>query len=832
MNRIGILLIVLLWASLTASAQLPTQNQKTYTLDRIEVEGVTFEHKAQVIHASGLALGDAITVPGPQITNAIKNLWATNRYADISIEMDTVSEDKLGILIAVEETPLLQSYSLTGLPKSQAEDLREKIRLVRGGSWTEEKAIRTHRVIRNYFVEKGHYTPTIDITAEKTMTQAKWVHVNIAVDAGPRVKIQEIKLVGNQQFSDAKLKSKMKSVKERKWWRVWKPSKFKPAEYQVAKKEILDFYNDEGYHDASIEFDTVYAPDGKDLEIEMSIREGKQYYFRDIHWVGNVKYRDGFLDTLFGIQKGDVYNQTLMQRRLQGDFTGNDISTIYLDDGYLFFHADPVELRVEGDSIDFEMRITEGPQATIRNIILEGNSKTSDYVILRELRTIPGQKFNRSNLMRSQSEVLSLGFFNQENLQVVPIPDPETGTVDIKYKVEEKPSDRFQLQLGWSPKLKDAEGDPYGGGLVGTINLGFNNFSTKRLFKKREWRPIPAGDGQKLNLAAQLSATGGQNYSLSFLEPWLGGKRPNSLGASVFYTINKNQTNDFQMNTLGATIDYGRRLTWPDDFFRSYTSLSYKYHDLRNGAEIFGTNSDAQIDDGFINVLALKQSIQRSSIDAPIFPRSGSEFNFSVEATLPYSVLGRYGDQDLTDVPNQDKFNLLEYHKWNFSATWYHEIINNLVVRPKVELGFLGSYRKDYGISPFERFVMGGSGFGGANFYGLDYVSLRGYENNSIGAENGGGNIYNKYSLEMRYPISLNQSVPVWALAFAEAGNTWNGVENYDPLDLKRSAGVGVRMVLPMIGLFGVDCGWGFDGINGEPRSKSPVFNFVIGQEF
>lgn len=833
MKKIGILLLLLLGLGSVASAQIDYQAPKSYTLQGITVEGCEYYDKNSVILKSDLEIGDQINVPGPQITDAIKNLWKENIFSDISIDIDNIVGDKLFLLIQVQELPRISRYTFDGITKSQADDLREKIQFVRGTRWTEEKAKRAERVVRNYFTEKGFYNATIDIETSEDELMSNGMAIKIKIDKGPRIKINEIKFIGNQEFRDAKLKAKLKDVKEKKWWRVWKRSKYEPATYRTAKGGLIDFYNAEGYRDAKITFDTVYAYDEKSLDVEVQIKEGKQYFFRDINWVGNYKYRDGILDTLFGINKGEVYNAELMERRLSGDITGKDISALYLDDGYLFFNCEPVEVLIEGDSIDLEMRVTEGPQATIRKIIVEGNTKTSDYVILRELRTLPGQKFSRSDLIRSQREVLNLGYFNQENLQVLPLPDPQNGTVDIKYIVEEKPSDQLQLQGGWGGRVRNSAGEVIGGGFVGTLSLAFNNFSTKRFFNPKAWNPIPSGDGQKVSLSAQVTGTGWQNYSISFLEPWVGGKKPNSLGTTVYYTINRSLINDFRMNTLGGTIDYGRRMKWPDDFFRSFTSLGYKYYDIQNGGSIFGGSTQGTtFDSGFINVITLRQSFDRTSIDAPLFPRSGSAFSFSVEATPPYSLFGRYNGRDLAEVPDDEKFNLLEYHKWKFSALWYHEIFKNLVVRPKMEFGFLGTYRKAYGVSPFERFIMGGSGFGGFNFYGLDYISLRGYPDNSLGSQNGGGNIYNKYSLELRYPLSLNQAAPIWILTYAEAGNTWNGFDNYDPFDLKRSAGVGIRVVLPMVGLLGVDWGWGFDNVPGNDQPNGAQFNFVIGQEF
>jgi outer membrane protein insertion porin family len=525
----------------------------------------------------------------------------------------------------------------------------------------------------------------------------------------------------------------------------------------------------------------------------------------------------------------------LLDRRLHGDGSGRDISGMYLDDGYLFFNVDPVEVAVSNDSVDLEIRMFEGPQATISGISVEGNTKTSDFVILREVRTLPGQKFSRTDLIRSQREILNLGYFNQETMQVLPMPDPVKGTVDIKYVVEEKPSDQLQVQGGYGGRIRDQAGNTIGGGLVATLQLGFNNFSTRRFFDKKAWTPIPSGDGQKLNIAVQLNGVGWQNYSISFLEPWLGGKKPNSLGASVFYTVNQTPTTGFKMQTVGGGLDYSMRMKWPDDFFRAFASLNYKYYDIKNGSSAF---SSFGFGDAYINNFSARLAIDRTSIDAPIYPRSGSTFNFSVEGTPPYSLFRK--DVDYTTLEQAEKFKFLEYHKWRFSSTWYYQIAKNLVIKPKIQYGFLGTYNPDYGISPFERFYLGGSGLGTFNFYGWEYVGLRGYPDNQIGprAEGGsptsqtlGGNIYNKYTMELRYPITLNQSAPIWVVGFAEAGNAWLGFDKFNPFDLKRSAGVGIRVMLPMVGLLGVDWGYGFDPVAPGLSRNGSQFTFLIGQE-
>jgi outer membrane protein insertion porin family len=840
MKKTALAFFAFLFVCLATQAQLDYDNPQVYTIGGLDVEGCEFTKKNSVIIHTGLSLGQEITLPGTEISKAIKALWDQKIFSDISITAENVVDDKVFLLIKVTERPRISSFAFKGdVTKSQADDLKGKMNFfLRGTIWNSEKERRARRVIQNYYMEKAYYNTDVAFDAVPSETEMiGGVKVYITVKKGPKVKINEIKIEGNQDFSDKRLKSKMKSLKEKQWWRLWARSKYLPKKLDEAKGNLIAYYRNNGYRDAEVVFDTTYMFDEKSLDVELKVIEGNQYYIRNIDFVGNFKYSSDSLKRILNIERGDVYNSELIDSRLHGDQSGRDVSGLYLDDGYLFFNVEPVEVAIAGDSVDLEFRMFEGPQATIRKIILEGNTKTSDYIILRELYTRPGQKFSRQDLIRSQREILNLGYFNQENLQVLPIPDPVNGTVDIKYVVEEKPSDQLQVQGGWGGRIRDTQGNTIGGGFVGTVQLGFNNFSTKRFFQKSAWSPIPSGDGQKLNLAVQMNGVGWQNYSISFLEPWLGGKRPNSLGSSVYYTLNQSVSTGFKMKTIGGSLDYGMRLKWPDDFFKAYASLSYKYYDIKNGSAGFNSLS---FGDAFINIISARLSIDRTSIDAPIYPRSGSAMNFSVEATPPYSSIK--GQTDFTDVADAQKFKFLEYHKWKFSSTWYFQIVKNLVVKPKVQYGYLGNYNPGYGISPFERFYMGGSGLGSFNFYGWEYVGLRGYADNSVGPLTDGkttsstpigGNIYNKYTLELRYPITLNQAAPIWVVGFAEAGNAWMGVENFKPFELKRAAGVGLRVMLPMVGLLGVDWGYGFDKSNAAATTRNgSQFTFLIGQEF
>lgn len=836
------ILILLSVTLLNASAQvdegLNFEQPKTYSIAGFDVEGCVATSRNSVIINTGLGIGDKITIPGPQIGDAIKALWSQGLFEDVEISVDRIVDQNLFLKIKVVEQPRVTSGpNFKGVTKSQAEELREKLRFIKNTMWTPEKKQRAERVVKNYFMEKAHYSTKVNFVVEPDTNTKSGIAVRIVVDKGPKIRIGDIKIDGNQDFSDARLEKKMKAIKEYRWWRFWVRSKFIASKYDEAKENLIAYYRQNGYRDAEIVSDTVYQVVEKFLDVDITVYEGAQYYIRSITFAGNYKYSEDSLRNVLGIERGDVYDSELLDRRLHGDQSGRDISGMYLDDGYLFFNVDPVEVAVTDDSVDLEIRMFEGPQATISNIFVEGNTKTSDYVIVRELRTLPGQKFSRSDLIRSQRNILNLGYFNQETIQVIPMPDPARGTVDIKYIVEEKPSDQLQVQGGWGGRIRDQDGNVIGGGFVGTVQLGFNNFSTRKFFDRKAWSPIPSGDGQRLNLAVQMNGVGWQNYSISFLEPWLGGKKPNSLGASLYYTVNQNPRTGFRMQTLGGGLDFGMRMRWPDDFFKSFASLSYKYYDIRNGNTAFAS---LNFDDAYINIISGRLSVDRTSIDAPIYPRSGSTINFSVEGTPPYSLFQK--GTDYSKIDDATKFKFLEYHKWRFTSTWYFEIVKNLVLKPKVQYGFLGSYNPSYGISPFERFYLGGSGLGSFNFYGWEYIGLRGYADNSIGprpegsnysTQPIGGNIYNKYTMELRYPITLNQAAPIWAVAFAEAGNTWLGVENFKPFELKRSAGVGLRVMLPMVGLLGVDWGYGFDKIAPDaPGPNGSQFTFLIGQEF
>lgn len=820
------------------TAAFAQTDPKTYTISGISVSGAQNTSEKRVIEMSGLIVGEKITVPSIQTGDVIRRLWKEGLFSEIDLTTEKIVGDYIFLVINVKERDRIASFSFSGVTKGQGDDLREKINFIRGTILTESKTQTAKRIIRNFFIEKGFYGTSVDITSAPDNVIQNGVAVSIKINKGKRIKINKVNIDGNSAIADKKLIKKLKGVKERKFWRVWAKSKYIPKDYETAKEAMISFYNDKGFRDARVLMDTVYNVDTKSINIDLKVYEGKKYFIRDINWVGNYKYSSIVLRDILNLKRGDIYSNSLVQKRLTGNPDGGDVSSLYLDDGYLFFNIDPIETLVEGDSIDLEMRVFEGPQATIRKIILEGNTKTSDYVILRELRTVPGEKFRRSDLIRSQREILNLGYFDQEKINVVPIPDFATGTVDIKYVMQEKPSDQLQLQGGWGGRpVNPITGDRYGSGLTGTFMLSFNNFSTKRFMQKKYWQPVPSGDGQKLNLSLQATL-GATVVSASFMEPWFGGKKPNSLGCSASYSLFNygiGTSNNYRNGILNLDVDYGRRLKFPDDFFNSFTSVSYKYFDITNPATIFPGFGESPW--AAVNQFSLKQVFSRSSIDAPLYPRSGSTMTFSIEASPPYSLF-RNKNTDYAKMTPAQKYKFLEFHRWRFSSDWYFRIVGNLVLRTKVDAGYLGNYNKKLGTSPLLRYYLGGSGMMGmygGQWDGREVIALRGYPDLSVVEPTSGNGyaMFNKVSMELRYPITLNQSAPIWLLTFAEAANGYTGFKDYNPFRLHRSVGIGGRIMLPMVGLLGLDYGIGFDpdGLRSAMNPKGQ-FHFVLGQSF
>lgn len=813
-------------------------NPTKHTIARTDVRGVDHLNHEAIVLISGLTPGKEITVPGDDISQAIKKLWEQDLFSDVVVgydKIDNVTGD-IFLFIELKDRPKLTKFKFIGdVSKSDADKIRDIIDLYNGKTVTESLKRNTINQINAFYQDKGFYK--VETKIEEVMDTSEFNSriFEIDVTKGKRIKIKHINFYNNEiepdpekskfaniktkfSTSDGGLRRAMKDTKKQGIMRIFSRSKFNRTAYERDKQAIIYKYNEVGLRDAYIIRDSVYDIDEKHMGIDIWIDKGNDYFFGDISWVGNSKYRDGQLDTLLGIKRGDQYDRALMDQRLFMSQDGRDVTSLYMDKGYLFFNLNPVELNIdEGNHINYEIRINEGKQARVKNIFIYGNTKTNDHVILREIRTKPGDLFNRNDIIRTQRELANLGYFDPEQFNVNPIPNPADGTVDIEYYVVEKSSDQIELSGGYGANR-----------LIGTLGLSFTNFSTKNFFKKGAWQPLPAGDGQKLSLRGQTYGKGYQSYNFSFTEPWLGGKKPVSLTVFMSHSLissgDKDLPESYQRTSITSLgVGLGSRLKWPDDYFQVYGEFNYQYYDLRNsGFFIFR--------DGFSNNISLKGVLSRNSIDAPIYPRNGSKFTLTGKATLPYSKFD--GIDDYSGLSDQDRYKYAEYYKIKFTGEWFFPVSRDkkLIIHPKFGYGFLGAYSRDKGISPFERFYLGGSGLNGTwQFDGREIIALRGYNGNSPVSPETGGTVIAKYSLELRYPVSLNPNATIYGLLFAEAGNTYNGFSDFDPFNVKRSAGAGVRIFLPMFGMLGVDFAWGFDpldpGAFGHGQADDPGAN-------
>ncbi len=791
-------------------------NPREFEIGGIRVTGIKYLDADVLRTLSGLKVGDKVEVPGEKFSGAIENLWKQGLLSDIKIVAEKVEGNVIFLDIQLQERPRLSRFSFKGVTKSEADKLRDRIKLVSGKIINDNLINTTHTEISKYFVEKGFLDVKVDIVTEDEKEISNSQVMTMNVDKGHRIKINDIKINGASQVPEGKLKSSMKNTKQKRWYSIFTMSKYTPENFEKDKLKVEAKYRDEGFRDAVITWDTVYRIPGNTVNIEMNVEEGDKYYFRNISWIGNTKYSAFELDRILGISRGDVFDQKKLDMGLFGSPSGRDITSMYMDNGYLFFQVTPVEVMVEGQNIDYEMRVYEGKQARINRVTVTGNTKTNDRVIMREIRTQPGQLFSRSDIIRTQRELAQLGYFDQEKLGVNPKPNPEDGTVDIEYVVEERPSDQLELSGGWGA-----------GQIVGTLGLSFNNFSARNFFKKGAWAPLPSGDGQRLSLRVQTDGKFYQSYSASFTEPWLGGKKPNALSFSVYRSIQSNGLKKTDINRQsiainGVSVGLGQRLQWPDDFFSVYHQVSFQHYQLDN------YNTTFLFQDGYSNNLSFTESISRNSIDAPIYPRIGAKTSFTVQFTPPYSL---FNNINYKIAPDQVKYRFIEYHKWKFETQWYAPVAwNKLVFYSRLNFGFLGYYNEDIGPPPFERFYLGGDGLSGFSLDGREIIAQRGYPNNSLNPA-GGGTIYDKYTLELRYPISLNPSATVYILGFVEAGNAFNQFRDYDPFNIKRAYGGGIRIFLPMFGLLGLDWGYGIDNIPGQTGKSGGQFHFTIGQQ-
>ena len=860
-----------------------------YKIRSIKVVGNEYFDENLLLSLSTLNIGDEVQIPGgDNFSKAIRKLMDQNYFSDVSIYITDLQDKDIDVEINVVERPRLSRFNFVGVKKTEKDELSGKTGLTPNRVITENMKITAIEGIKKFYAEKGFQDATVVIKEQKDAARKNNVLLEFVVDRGPKVRINNINFGGNK-IDETKLKKSLKEIHEKsrmtlypmndqpvivqpthytfeqymqekgyltftKTRKILNPylriklsgSKYNPKKYDEAKDNLLNYYNSLGFRDAVIEKDTIYHNAAGNLNIDMQMKEGKKYYFGNLTWRGNTKYSDSLLTSILNIKKGDIYNREILFNKLGKTPTaeGGDVSGLYQDDGYLFFRIDPIETAVYNDTIDFEIRVMEGPQATIKTIRIAGNDKTKDFVVRREIRTIPGDKFSRSLLIRSQREIAQLNYFDQEKIKMEPIPNAEDGTVDINYGVEEKSSDQLELSAGWGGYI----------GLTGTLGVTFNNFSSKNLFNKKAWDPLPTGDGQKLSVRVQSNGKAFRSYNFTFTEPWFGGIKRNSLTFSVYNTkygqsydlltglYNPNAADQRYISTTGATLTFARQLTWPDDYFSFSTGLNFTRYTLKNYA--IDPYNLPNFSNGNVNNLNLRLALQRTSIDQPLFPRTGSTFLLSAQLTPPWSSF------DPNFAKKANPYELLEYHKWRFNGEWYvplgkpagEERNKQFVMKFAAKFGFLGRYNESIGISPFERFQVGDAGLSNQfALLGYDIIAQRGYpvyesSNPKINPDQQSSRqkftMFNKYVVELKYPLSLAASSTIYALGFFEAANGWYSMKDYNPFNLRRSVGVGMRFYLPMFGLLGFDYGVGLDRLNATNTFKDAGrFTFMLGFE-
>ncbi len=827
---------------------------KSYEIGGVKVTGLKYRDSEAIIARSGLRVGKKIKIPGQDIPNAINALLSLQLFSNIEIYLEKTVGDIAFLEIKLQERPTLSRYSYTGVKKMKHDDLNEVLEnvVLKGGIVTEDTKQLARKKLLDYYYEKGFQDAKVRVLEKRDTSKTNSVQLEFAIDKKKRVRVGKIAFSGNENAKGWKLKRKMENTKGR--WNILKKSKYIAEDFRKDKNSIIAFYNNIGYRDAKIVRDSVWRDEKGRQQIAIEIDEGAKYFYRDISWKGNSIYDDDYLARILGIQSGDVYNKELLDKRLSFSLDGRDVSSLYMDDGYLMFRVEPVERAIEGDSIDIEVRITEGPQVTIDKVIIKGNDRTHEDVIRREIRTRPGKKFSRSDIIRSQRQILNLGYFNPEAFNMETPVNPARGTVDIIYTLEEKPSDQLELSAG------------YGGvsGLIGTLGVTFNNFSLNNITDRSTWNPLPQGDAQKLSVRAQSNSQFFQSYNISFTEPWLGGKKPTSLTTGLVYSaFDYSAFGSGRLAIARGFIGLGTQLKWPDDFFSLYGTLNIEQISLDDFR-----NNGFSIENGTFNNNSLKLALTRSSINEPIYPRSGMKMSLSVQFTPYYfwrdldsSLLSddeiaaavtqenkvRGGGDPMSqleeaafvdELQNSSKFKFLEYHKWRLDSEWYFNLVDKLVLMTQAKIGFMGYYREEIGLVPFERAAVGGSGLNNQTqgINGRDIISLRGYEVEDIEVNNtniDGASIWNKFTVELRYPLSTNPNSTIYFHTFAQAANAWDNFRDYNPFELKRSAGVGLRVFLPMFGLMGFDYGFGFDKQLGDTATFRDYgqFNIVLGFE-
>lgn len=851
-----------------------------FRIAEIKAVGLSTLDEVAIISLSGLKVDDRIDVPGDAISSALKKLWGQGIIGDVKILVTKIEGEDIYLLLDLTERPRFSRVEFEGINKTQEGELRDKVN-IRGRVVRDDVLNTAKRNIEKYYLDKGFLNTEVKIIQDRDTTLPNSVKLRFDIDPKSKVKINEIAFYGNDEISDRALKGKLKKTKEHARVSIFKDvysrlldadkesltrsllssqvatseevnsyinknfklnffngSKYNPKEYRADKDKAIAFYNSKGFRDAKILEDSIYKFSEDKINIDISLVEGNKYYYRNISFTGNYIHDDAVLLAKLGIQKGDVYDKETLDKRLNYDpQKGDDVSSLYQDNGYLFFSIDPVEVNVSGDSIDLEMRIFEGPQVTVNSVGIKGNDRTSDHVVMREIRILPGQKFNRSLLVRTIRELSTLGYFDPEKINPDLRPNFENATVDIIFELEERPNDQIELSGGWGGFF----------GFVGTVGLVFNNFSIKSIGDFKKWDPLPVGDGQKLSVRVQANGQAFQNYSFSLSDPWFGGKKPNSLSFAFNHSVQR-QVNYFSQTPggsdlgffkiTGVTLGLSKRITWPDDYFSISNSLQFQNYEFNQ----FGTSFGLSYPTGNSKSVVLNTTVARNNVDNTIFPRQGSNIILSMNLTPPYASLNKSLNEESDDL---EKYKWLEYHKWMFDASFYTPLFGStkFVASARAHMGFLGSYGNKVGIIPLERFVMGGDGMNFNNFaLGQEIIGLRGYENQTITPGRStrgtadpdpyGGVVYNKYVMELRFLVSPNPSATIFLLTFAEAGNNWGNYRDFNPYDLKKSAGAGARIFMPAFGLIGVDWGYGFDSMPGTLKPSGPQFHFTIGQQF
>lgn len=837
--------MVLMFSGSVSLAQTVVGGGEGYDLDYLtpktyEIGGITYEgaenFDTRVVQlVAGLQVGDRIKVPGDKVSAAIENLWKQGMFEDVQIRVSRIQGSIIFLKIILKERPRMEKFAFTGVRKGEADKLREEIKIANGEVVTENMLRTSVNKIKGYYIDKGYTRVEVNPTMEKD-TNGR-VTITFNVNRGKVVKIDSLIFEGNEQMKTTKLQSKMEKTHDvHYFWKLmfwtkgfWKKSRYIESDFREDLDKVIAYYNEQGFRDARIVSDTVWDVPQDEmkggakknskqdmLKVKVKVYEGQRFFFRNITFSGNTVYSDELLHRALRINKGDPYNKKELDMNISYNPAGTDITSLYMDNGYLFFRATPVEVAVEGDSIDIEIRIVEGKQARIRNVSVEGNTITNDKVIMRELHTRPGDLFSRDAILRSRRELVTLGYFKEESIEPIPKPNAEDGTVDIVYKVEEGSTSQLNLQGG------------YGGGMViGQIGVQLNNFSVRNIFKKDAWVPLPAGDGQKLGINAVTNGTHYYSLSASFTEPWLGGHQAQSLTGSVYHNLysngfyySKGDANYYSLKITGAGVSFSKRLKWPDDYFIMSHGISYKHYTLENYSQL----NTSIFTDGVANDLSYGFTLSRNSLDSPIYARSGSEVSFSAYITPPYSLIS--GKTEFATM--QEKYKWIEYYKVNIRGSWMLNLVGDVVLNTRFRFGFMSYYNDKIGLAPFGRYFLGGDGLSSWMLDGREVVPLRGYENNSLGAStSGGGAVFDRFTLELRQPIIESNSATIWIAGFVEGGNCWGDISEFQPFKMYNSAGIGVRLFMPMFGLIGVDWGYGFSDVNGIGGSQ---FHFSIGQ--